>query len=72
MCSNSRVVSARGVHVCPILVDQPDSILGAGRLSDSKRSFVLKHQACVTCYQYGALCSNASTVAANFEKAKRI
>jgi len=72
MCSNSRVVSTRGVHVCPILVDQPDSILGAGRLSDSKRAFVLKHQACITCYQYGALCSNASSVAANFEKAKKI
>jgi AdoMet-dependent heme synthase len=69
MCSNSRIVSARGVHVCPILVDQPDAILGP-RLSAAKPLFELKHQACLTCYQYGALCSNASSVAINFEKAR--
>jgi MoaA/NifB/PqqE/SkfB family radical SAM enzyme len=62
MCSNSRIVSARGVHVCPILVDQPDSILGK-RLSNAKPTFTLSHQACMTCYRYGALCSNASSAA---------
>jgi AdoMet-dependent heme synthase len=69
MCSNSRVVSSRGVHVCPILVDQPDSLLGQ-RLSSAKQEFKLRHQACLTCYQYGALCSNASSTAANFERAR--
>ena len=68
MCSNSRVVSSRGVHVCPILVDQPDSLLGA-RLSNAKQEFELKYQACLTCYQYGALCSNPSSAAVNFERA---
>jgi hypothetical protein len=67
MCSNSRIVSARGVHVCPILVDQPDSLLGK-RLSRAKQAFALKYQACVTCYQYGALCSNASSAAVNLER----
>jgi AdoMet-dependent heme synthase len=67
MCSNSRIVSARGVHVCPILVDQADSILGK-RLSDAKPAFELKYQACMTCYRYGALCSNASSAAAGFER----
>ena len=67
MCSNSRIVSTRGVHVCPILVDQPESLLG-NRLSDAKPVFVLKYQACMTCYQYGALCSNASSAAAGLEK----
>lgn len=67
MCSNSRIVSARGVHVCPILVDQPDSILGK-RLSNAQQAFRLSHQACLTCYQYGALCSNASSAAPSFEK----
>ena len=67
MCSNSRIVSSRGVHVCPILVDQPDSILGT-RLSTAEPTFELKYQACMTCYQYGALCSNASSAAVNFEK----
>lgn len=69
MCSNSRIVSTRGVHVCPILVDQPDSILGT-QLSSAKPAFELKHQACMTCYKYGSLCSNASSGAANFEKTK--
>ena len=69
MCSNSRVVSSRGVHVCPILVDQPDSLLGQ-RLSSAKQQFKLRYQACLTCYQYGALCSNASSAAANFESAR--
>lgn len=67
MCSNSRIVSTRGVHVCPILVDQPDSILGK-RLSNAKQAFRLSHQACITCYQYGAICSNASSAAPSFEK----
>jgi AdoMet-dependent heme synthase len=69
MCSNSRIVSTRGVHVCPILVDQPDSFLGA-QLSSAKQSFELRHQACMTCYQYGALCSNASSAATSFEKTR--
>jgi MoaA/NifB/PqqE/SkfB family radical SAM enzyme len=69
MCSNSRVVSARGVHVCPILVDQPDSILGT-RLANAKQVFRLSHQACMTCYRYGALCSNASSAAPSFEKTR--
>jgi molybdenum cofactor biosynthesis enzyme MoaA len=67
MCSNSRILSARGVHVCPILVDQPDSIMGK-RLSSARQAFRLSHQACITCYQYGALCSNASSAAPSFEK----
>jgi molybdenum cofactor biosynthesis enzyme MoaA len=69
MCSNSRIISVRGVHVCPILVDQPDSILGT-RLSDAKPAFELRYQACMTCYQYGALCSNASSAATSFEKTR--
>ncbi|HZC36798.1 MAG TPA: radical SAM protein [Chthoniobacterales bacterium] len=69
MCSNSRIVSARGVHVCPILVDQPDAILGT-RLANAKAAFELKHQACLTCYQHGALCLNASSAAMNFERTR--
>lgn len=68
MCSNSRIVSVRGVHVCPILVDQPGSLFGS-RLASAKKPFELRYQACLTCYQYGALCSNASSAAASFERA---
>ncbi|MCH8047785.1 MAG: radical SAM protein [Planctomycetes bacterium] len=59
VCEHSRIVSDRGVHVCPILIDSPDSLLGQS-LSESLGRFALRHGACFTCYQYGAICSNAS------------
>ena len=59
VCEHSRIVSDRGVHVCPILIDSPDSLLGQS-LSESLGRFALSHGACTTCYQYGAICSNAS------------
>ena len=60
LCHNSRVVSDRGVHVCPILVDKPDAKLGVS-LRDSLNGYHLRHQACFTCYRFGALCSNATS-----------
>jgi sulfatase maturation enzyme AslB (radical SAM superfamily) len=60
LCHNSRIVSDRGVHVCPILVDRPDARLGA-TLQDALKGYHLRHQACSTCYQYGALCSNTGS-----------
>jgi len=59
VCNYSRVVSDRGVHVCPILIESPDSVLGES-LADSMVPFGLRHGACLTCYQYGAICSNAT------------
>ncbi len=59
LCNHSRIVSDRGVHVCPILLEAADSILGA-TLHDALVPFSLRYQACHTCYQYGALCSNPS------------
>ncbi len=60
VCNYSRMVTDRGVHVCPILIESPDSLLGQ-TLEDSLRPFALKHGACLTCYQYGSICSNASS-----------
>jgi AdoMet-dependent heme synthase len=60
ICHHSRIVTDRGVHVCPILIEAPDSLLGQS-LAESLRPFVLTHGACTTCYQYGAICSNASS-----------
>ena len=60
ICNQSRIVTDRGVHVCPILIDSPDSLLGQ-TLEESKASFPLSHGACYTCYQYGAICSNVSS-----------
>jgi MoaA/NifB/PqqE/SkfB family radical SAM enzyme len=57
LCSSSRVVTSRGVHVCPILVDQKDSLLGVS-LEDAATPFALSHGACYTCWLYGAICSN--------------
>jgi len=61
LCHNSRVVTDRGVFVCPILVDQPSARLGES-LHHAMQPFRLRHQACSTCYRYGALCSNATGV----------
>lgn len=60
VCEHSRIVTDRGVHVCPILIDAPDSLLGDS-LQEATIPFRLSHGACLTCYQYGAICSNASS-----------
>ena len=59
VCQHSRIVTDRGVHVCPILIEAPDSLLGDS-LVRALRPFAIEHGACTTCYQYGAICSNAS------------
>lgn len=59
MCSNSRVVTDRGVWVCPLLVEKADARLGSS-LEESAAAYRLAHHACVTCYQYGTICSNVS------------
>jgi len=60
VCHHSRIVTDRGVHVCPILIDADDSRLSSS-LADSLIPFPLSHGACYTCYQYGAICSNPSS-----------
>jgi molybdenum cofactor biosynthesis enzyme MoaA len=61
ICEHSRIVTDRGVFVCPILIDSPDARLGA-TLAESLRAYPLRHGACFTCYQFGAICSNPSGV----------
>jgi hypothetical protein len=56
-CSNSRMVTSRGVYVCPILVDAPDALL-APTLREAMRPFPLAHGACHTCWATGASCRN--------------
>jgi AdoMet-dependent heme synthase len=60
VCQSSRTVSDRGVHVCPLLIESPDSLLGQS-LPESLRSFAIAHGACCTCYEHGAICSNAAS-----------
>jgi len=60
ICNHSRMVTDRGVFVCPILIEAPDARLGDS-LAEAQRPFALRHQACFTCHQYGTLCANASS-----------
>ena len=60
VCEHSRIVTDRGVHVCPILIEADDALLGQ-QLSDSLGGYRIRHGACFTCYQYGAICSNPSS-----------
>ncbi len=57
LCHHSRIVTDRGVAVCPILVEKPDAHLGK-TLDEATRPFALAHNACFTCYLYGTICSN--------------
>lgn len=60
VCEHSRIVTDRGVYVCPLLIESPSAHLGK-TLSDSLGDAVLSEGACTTCYQYGALCANPSS-----------
>ncbi len=58
LCARARLVTARGVWVCPILLDYE-----SGRLGETLQEAVaaparLSEQACYTCYVSGAICSN--------------
>jgi sulfatase maturation enzyme AslB (radical SAM superfamily) len=61
ICHHSRIVTDRGVFVCPILIEAEDARLG-GSLAESLGPFALRHQACYTCWQHGSICSNASAL----------
>jgi sulfatase maturation enzyme AslB (radical SAM superfamily) len=58
-CTHSRMVTDKGVYVCPILIDYPEAKL-SDTLIDSFTFYPLKHQACYTCYLSGAICHNFS------------
>jgi molybdenum cofactor biosynthesis enzyme MoaA len=54
-CSASRMVTAAGVWVCPILVNEPAGKMGE-RLADALGTFPLAHPACWTCHVHGVSC----------------
>ncbi|MFO0883716.1 MAG: radical SAM protein [Pirellulales bacterium] len=60
VCEHARIVTDRGVYVCPLLIESPSAHLGK-TLSNSLGDAVLSEGACTTCYQYGALCANPSS-----------
>jgi molybdenum cofactor biosynthesis enzyme MoaA len=54
-CSSCRMVTSRGVYVCPILIDEPRALMGES-LSATLRPFELRYAACFTCHEYGVTC----------------
>jgi len=56
-CGGCRAVTAKGVFVCPLLVDEPGGRMG-GRLDETLGPFPLAHGACYTCYVTGMTCAN--------------
>jgi len=54
-CSSCRMVTDRGVWVCPILVNEPEGKMGE-TLADTLGEYPLEHPACWTCHVYGVSC----------------
>jgi molybdenum cofactor biosynthesis enzyme MoaA len=65
LCTRARLVSARGVHACPILLDSPAARLGSTLEEAVRRPAALAEQACYTCYESGAICSNVASSGRN-------
>lgn len=59
LCHHSRVITNRGVYVCPILLESKNAKMG-NSLAESLGEFPLNEGACYTCYQYGAICTNTT------------
>ena len=54
-CSSSRMVTSKGVYVCPILIESPDARMG-DTIASTLRPFPLGHGACSTCWVDGVSC----------------
>lgn len=67
LCSHSRMVTDRGVAVCPILIEAPNAHLGS-TLKEASRPFAIQHAACYTCYLYGTICSNTGAGASGADR----
>ena len=55
-CSGCRMVTSKGVYVCPILIEEPAARMGDA-LADAMRPFPLAHGACHTCWVDGVTCT---------------
>jgi molybdenum cofactor biosynthesis enzyme MoaA len=54
-CSSCRMVTSKGVYVCPILIDEPRARMGEA-LGETLRPFELAFASCFTCHAYGVTC----------------
>jgi|SRR5436190_9566017 len=55
-CSSCRMVTSKGVYVCPILVNMPEARMGES-LAETLRPFELRFGACHTCWVEGVTCT---------------
>jgi len=55
-CSSCRMVTSKGVFVCPILIEEPEARMG-DTLAGTLRPFPLKYGACHTCWVDGVTCT---------------
>ena len=55
-CTSCRMVTSRGVYVCPILIEREAARMGQ-TLQESLRPFSLAHSACYTCHTDGLRCA---------------
>ena len=54
-CSSCRMVTSKGVFVCPILIEEPEARMGE-TLAETLHEFPLKYGACHTCWVDGVTC----------------
>jgi molybdenum cofactor biosynthesis enzyme MoaA len=55
-CASGRMITSKGVYVCPILIEEPTARMGE-TLADTLRPFGLKYGACHTCWVDGVTCT---------------
>jgi hypothetical protein len=55
VCTSGRMVTSKGVYVCPILIDSPGARMGES-LGETLGPFELSHRACFTCHEQGLSC----------------
>lgn len=55
-CSSCRMVTSKGVYVCPILIEEPAARMGDS-LRETIRPFALGHAPCHTCWVDGVTCT---------------
>lgn len=55
-CSTSRMITSKGVYVCPILIESDDARMGS-TVAETLRPFPLAHGACHTCWVSGMTCT---------------
>ena len=55
-CSSCRMVTSKGVYVCPILIETDEARMGTATIAETLRPFPLAYGACHTCWVDGVTC----------------